>query len=406
MKNLFLFFFLLIASVAHSQKVLKGVVQNAETGAPVPAASVFLNNTSVGTTASADGRFTLSVPAGRYDLIVSSVGFETFTRTISSNTEEALITIKLQPKAKELQTVVVAPFEKDGWQKWGKFFVESFIGLSAHAKDCDIKNSHVIKFRHDKKNNELSVVALEPLIIENRALGYTITYQLEHFSFSFKNNYLLYVGYPYFQPMKGGAARQRQWAARRQQVYEGSMMHFMRSLYRNNLAAEGFQVQRLKKIPNIEKERVKAAKALYTQRSYNSSGALIITDNTPGDSAAYFSRIMAQPDHFDVAAKTPVPGDSIAYAVNPTTAGLGFEDYLLITYLKKEAPQEYTSMFPKNGTSMTSQITLMNGRDIEVQANGSYYNPMDLLNLGYWAWSEKNATVLPYDYQPPLQKGK
>ena len=114
---------------------------------------------------------------------------------------------------------------------------------------------------------------------------------------------------------------------------------------------------------------------------------------------------MAQSDYFDVVAKTPVSGDSIAYAINPTTAGLAFDDYLLVVYLKKEAPPEYTRMYPKNGTAMASQITLTDSYEIAVQANGSYYNPMDLLNLGYWAWSEKTATVLPYDYQPP-QKGK
>ena len=40
---------LLYSAVGISQTVIKGVVQHAETGAPVPSASIFLANTSVGT---------------------------------------------------------------------------------------------------------------------------------------------------------------------------------------------------------------------------------------------------------------------------------------------------------------------------------------------------------------------
>ena len=198
--------------------------------------------------------------------------------------------------------------------------------------------------------------------------------------------------------MKGGAARQRQWAARRKEAYEGSNMHFMRSLYRNTLAAEGFQVRRLHKIPNYEKQRVKEAKATYARRITNSNGSVTLFDDTPQDSAGYYNRILAQADVFDQIGKQLLTGDSIAYAINPTTAGFAFDHYLLVIYTKKEAPAAYVKMFPKSGTAMASQITLLNGNELEVQANGSYYNPADLLSIGYWAWSEKMGTMLPFDY--------
>ena len=41
-----------------------------------------------------------------------------------------------------------------------------------------------------------------PFNIENKSLGYTVTYQLEGFSYSFKTNYLQYQGYPFFQPQR------------------------------------------------------------------------------------------------------------------------------------------------------------------------------------------------------------
>ena len=51
---------LLATAFCYSQTSLKGVVQHAETGAPVPSASIFLANTSMGTTAAANGQFTLT----------------------------------------------------------------------------------------------------------------------------------------------------------------------------------------------------------------------------------------------------------------------------------------------------------------------------------------------------------
>ncbi len=403
-KPLFLLLLLFVTHFAYSQVTLKGVVVNAETGAPVPAASLFLSNTSTGTTAAANGSFTLQLPAGRYDLVVSSIGYQTHTQNISSSGVTEAITIRLQPRAQELETVVVEPFEKGGWEKWGRFFTENFIGHSELAQQCVIKNPDVIKFRHNKKENKLTVVALEPLEIENRSLGYHVTYQLEGFSYDFKTHFLLYQGYPFFQPMKGSAARQRRWAAKRKEVYEGSLMHFMRSLYRNTLAPEGFQLHAVEKIPNWEKQRVKEAKKMYTQRTVNSNGSVTLADNTPADSAGYYNRILAQEDVYDKISRHQLSGDSIAYAVNNTTAGLAFDNYLLVIYTKKMAPAAFVKQFPKNGTAMASQLTLINKREVEVLANGSFYSPVDLMSQGYWAWSEKMATMLPFDYVPQKEK--
>ena len=95
---------------------------------------------------------------------MSSVGYETYNLSVSSSTVTTeTITIHLQPKAKELENVRMEPFERDGWEKWGKFFLENFMAIPDHAKTTTIKNKEVIKFRHSKKDNELTVIALEPI---------------------------------------------------------------------------------------------------------------------------------------------------------------------------------------------------------------------------------------------------
>lgn len=396
-KSLFiLLLFCTITSLA--QKVLKGKVVD-ENEAAIPGASVFLANTSVGTTANSNGEFELSIPQGRYDLIVSSIGFETYNVTITANALQDFMTIKLNPKVKELEAVVLEPVEKDGWEKWGKFFIENFIGTSDFAKHCTIVNYKVIKFRNSKKNNELTAFATEPLIIENRSLGYTIRYQLETFSYNFKMNYLAYEGYPFFEPMEGNYRKQKIWKSNRADAYYGSMMHFMRSLYRNKMMEEGFVVRHLKKITNEEKERVKMAYKAGMKTEVK-NGVTYVTNILPKDTQDYYSFVMRQANEFEIIGKDILPGDSIAYAVDNVTAGLAFNDYLLILYKNKQAPAAYWQGYRDRGTSMLSQLVLINQKPVEVQANGSYFKPLDLMSLGYWSWSEKVGTMLPFDYKP------
>lgn len=388
MKSFFLYLFFIFPYCALGQQVLKGIVVDADKNTPVAGASVFLANTSVGTVTNAQGIFELAIPAGRFDLIVSSIGFETANEPITSSAIAAARTIKLQPRVKELENVTIAPFEPDGWVKWGRFFLESFIGTSALAGDCIIKNKNVIRFRHSKKKNELTAIAFEPLVIQNKALGYTIRYELETFNYNFSTGYLLFQGYPFFELMQGSAARQKRWAARRKAAYEGSMLHFMRSVYRNKIGESGFEVRALQKIPNDEKKRI--------QHLYKTQGNQYMTSNS--DSAAYYEKVTRQPDQFDKIGKTVLPGDSIAYAIDAATAGLYFSNYLLVIYKRGVAAPEYRRQFPEAGSAMASQLHLLTDTPVAIQANGNYYEPADLLSLGYWSWTEKLAMMLPIDY--------
>ena len=393
---------LLFCSSLLAQKNISGVVKSADNNQPIAGASVFLNNTSIGTVTNNAGAFNLQLPSGKYDLIISSIGYITQVKTISSLEEAAFFTIQLQPEVKKLQAVVVQPFEKDGWNKWGQLFLDNFIGVSSMANECRIKNKQTIRFRYSKVKQVVTAHATEPLIIENDYLGYKLQYLLEEFSYNFKTKMIFYVGYPLFTPMKGSNAKMKRWERRRKEVYQGSIMHFMRSVYRNTLLEEGFEVRRLEKMQNMEKKRVNAlyAELLHATRT---SGTINLSSNNinlHSDSSAYYQNILKQPDHLDVLYNTILPGDSIAYAVNPTTAGMDFPDYLQVLYKHKTAHPDYIRMYPKNSTTVLSQIQLINSNPIEVQANGMYYNPLELISSGYWSWSEKISTMLPFDYWP------
>ncbi|HYO21332.1 MAG TPA: carboxypeptidase-like regulatory domain-containing protein [Flavisolibacter sp.] len=221
---------LFLLNTSAAQKLLKGVVVD-EKNVPIPKASVFLNNTSIGTTADNEGQFSLNIPAGKFELIVSSIGYITHNKSVNAAEVADFLTIQLKIKAPELETVIIEPFEKDGWQKWGRWFNDNFLGTSEYGRECRIKNPEVLKFRNSKKRSELTVIAIAPLMIENKALGYRITYQLENFRFDFKTRYLLYAGYPFFENLEGSNRKKRKWEGGKRKC----LLRFHASLYAGGL---------------------------------------------------------------------------------------------------------------------------------------------------------------------------
>ncbi len=401
----------LIPSSILAQQTLKGRVLAADTKQPIHLANVFLSNTSIGTVTNAEGYFTIEhFPQGRYDVVVSCIGYESFVTTIQSAQLPKTIDINLVPKVNILQEVIVEPYEKNGWDKYGKFFLDNFVGTSALAKECKLKNPETIRFRYNKKENILRAFADEPIMLENKALGYILKYDLKTFEYNYSTRIFYFQGYPLFEEMETGRKRlQERWESRRADAYYGSLMHFMRSLFRNQLVQEGFETRKLIKISEEEKKRVRT---LYNKRAYtNGVGQIVVNDSILGqgnaDSAAYFRKVMRQPEKMNVLIDKVLPGDSIAFAIDSLTAGLYFEDHLQVIYLYKQVPDEYVQA---NGLSVrakspvVSEIFLTRKNTIAVLSNGSYYEGIDLISSGYWGWWEKLATMLPYDYKAPPRK--
>lgn len=391
MKLLCVSYFLLFSLIANSQKLLKGVVLDEVKKQPIIKAIVFLNGTTISTSTNEQGGFILNIPNGRHALVTISPKFQTHYEIINSNELPGFDTIKLKGKA--ISPTNAGPYEKNGWEEWGNFFMINFIGSSVNALDCKIKNLKAIHFQNE--DDELSAFADEPLIIENKALGYTIEYKLESFHCNFKTQSLRYAGYSFFVPMSGNTTKQQKWERKRSEAYFGSMMHFMRSVYRNQIAEEGFDVRALQKVRNITYQ---------TNQTDSNDSHLIKTKDSnmsTSDSVDDYNDQILNADNYKDVIGTTLIGDSIAYAIDKTTAGLAFNNFLLVIYKGQETSIEYQQQ--NGGTGMTSQLILINRRPIEIEANGSYYDPRDLLVLGYWTWSEKIANMLPFDYNPPKQ---
>lgn len=395
-------------SPAQERNRISGTVINATTHQPIASASIFISGTTSGTMSNASGHFVLNnVPAkGSFELVISSIGFNTYVHPYNADTLPLTLRLNMTPKATELESVVVEPWEKDGWAKWGKLFTESFVGTVAASKNCEIKNKKALRFRFSRKTNVLIAVADEPLIIENKALGYRIKYTLEDYICNMKERTLLYVGYTLFEDMvEAGEKVPRRLASNRKHAYNGSIMHFMRSLYNNTLAQDGFEVQRLIKEPNLEKERVKKEYQSLWRRNIGTGSRMIMR---PGDgirivsdSSAYYSSILRQEDFINVINPVLLTADSLMFQRDSSIL-MYFANYLYVTYKKGEEEQEFLTRTAdvRQPGHQRSELVLLQGNPILVESSGTYYPPQELFALGYWAWSEKIAHLLPVEYNP------
>jgi hypothetical protein len=382
---LFLFAALSNSIYAQQGTPLSGKVTDQQ-GNPIAGASVYLSHTSKGVTSSVSGEFHLeNAPEGRYELVISAIGYQTKVIPVSSDHYPENLKISLAQRATEMAAVVIEATDKNGWQKYGKYFTDNFIGTTPNARYCKIVNRDALRFRFSEKNNRLTVKADEPIIIENNALGYKVSFLLIEFSADFNANTVAYYGYPFFGDLKAsGGKQQHAFANNRRQAYDGSLMHFMRAVYDDKIRDEHFIVKATISRPNVEKERVK--KALDTADTHQSAPK-------PGnaiseDSLRYYKKVLKQRDTL-THAESLVSLKEMIIKTGGHSKFLFFNNTMEVVYAGAN-----------NKRANRSQITLKTPEAVEIMKNGSYFSPLELVTFKYWGQYEKICNMLPFDYYP------
>src|SRR5215471_3296518 len=144
-----LFSFVCCLSALSQEKTfpIDGIVLD-KSGLPLQGASVFCQNTTVGTLSKADGSFHLRLANGGYDLIISFTGYETQSIRIGKDhkdTDTLKILLKEQDKSLEQAVVTGSAEVADGWDKYGQFFLDHFIGTTPNATQCTLDNKEALK---------------------------------------------------------------------------------------------------------------------------------------------------------------------------------------------------------------------------------------------------------------------
>jgi len=356
-------FVLFVSAMAMAQSSthfrVKGKVIDANTKAPMVAASVFAQNTTMGTATGSDGNFTLWLPNGGYDLAITFAGYETSVKRITTadgGDSSMVIEMKLQVKSMEEVAIKTSNELKDGLERYGSFFMENFIGKTTNSGKCSIKNKEALKFYFSKKRNQLKVRADEPLLIENAALGYIIKYTLDSFTHNYNTQTSTFTGYPLFEEVQTtDAVLQAAWKANRATAYKGSILHFMRSTYNKLLKEEGFEIQ-------------------------------FIVKNSSGDTA------IAGLDFYG-ALNYEMNDSTKLVEINPN------QTQVAILYKNELPDKAYTDANDDAPTKFElSLVTFPASQAIGIEQNGYYYDQNDLSIGGYWGW-EKVADMLPYDFK-------
>ena len=342
-----------VSPIVFGQFTVTGKVVDSTTKEPLFGASVFAQNTTSGTTTNREGEFSLSLKSGGYELIVSFTGYQSREIRISNNDNNPLqIDMTKQEKAMEEVVIRSSNEVKDGWDKYGKFFLENFIGSTPNALQCSLQNPEAVHFYYYKKSEKLKVLATEPIVISNQALGYNLRYQLDSFMYYYKTQVSSYRGYCFFSEMDSSFAQQRIWSANRKKAYDGSKLQFMRSYYDSTLNEDGYEIALLD--------------SMYDKR-------------------------------FDMIGN---PYDTTYYGVFDSTheVEVFYPRKISITY-KKKPEAEYLKKFklPLNVGSQISYVDLLDA--IEIKENGYFYDQKDWVSQGYWSWKNL-ADLLPYDYIP------
>jgi hypothetical protein len=354
LRLLFITILTAISFVTYAQIPLNGVILDSATREPLNSASVFAQNTTQGTTTNKQGEFSLTLKAGGYDVVFTYTGYKSQTMRITG--EVGRLEILLAKEDKSLGEVMIRSSNevKDGWEKYGTFFLENFIGSTPFAAQTKIENPDVVKFYFLKKSNKLRVVSTEPIKISNNALGYTLNYQLDSLVFFYNTNISSYRGSCLFAEMEGSDSLKRIWKLNREKAYFGSKLQFMRSYYDSTLTEDGWSIDMLDENDKMKFNRV--------TNVYDTN---------------YYAGL----------------NDSI------NEIEIWYPRKISVTYSKKKPETEYIRKYklPKN---VATQITYVDLTDaIAIKQNGYYYDQRAWVMQGYWSWKNV-ADQLPYDYLP------
>jgi len=241
-------FFLFLFHIGQSQQI-SGLVLDSKTNMPLEGASVYFNNTTIGSTTNSSGEFILEfIEAIKTPLIISFIGYETVILYNFSTTNE--LEIHLNESTNVLNEVVLT--SKDDWPRKLKLkeFRKNYLGESKNGLASKILNEDDIILRYNKEEKRLMAQANVPILIRNKKLEYLITIELEHFEVNYfyvsKNRKRLKVAGVYYSGRNLYKSLQDSptsiTSENRLDAYFGSTLHFMRALANQDLENKGYKL--------------------------------------------------------------------------------------------------------------------------------------------------------------------
>lgn len=353
--------FLVLGSFsAFSQTVFRGTVADYDTGEPIAGATIFLANTTLGTFSDNEGKFSIYLHNGNYEVIIRMLGYEGLTFNLpAAMVKPQGYMFLLVAIDEELETQNVDDTRDPVWYRNLADFKRYFLGTSRNGESTEIENELSMILDNQSLPGHLIASSRDILKIKNPNLGYAIDYLLNEFRYDYQKGFVSYSGFPFFIPDSTLSKRKlRRVERNRVEAYHGSLQHFIKSVYYGRTMAEGFEIRRL-----------------YRKEDPVHRGKFI-----------------------DSVATDPIT--SIAIRKNRDRREyLEFSGYILVTYLKERESPLYLMGMRRGARNSQSSIMRMTVDSTEIFENGSLFDPLGLVVEGYIGW-KRFGDMLPIDYFP------
>lgn len=390
-----------LSNFSQSQQLLKGRVIEYETEQPVPYASIFLTNTTLGVTANELGEFQLEIQDGSYQVLVRMLGYTPLTFSINTHRlPKKGFQIQLNSEDQQLEEIDVEEDRDPVWYKNLSLFKSYFLGDSKNGRSVQINNEKDLLLDRDSNPDILEVKAKNPILLDNPNLGYKIEFLLVDFSYNFKEGTILYKGYPLFIPYdEVNKAKEKKLQKNRDLAFRGSLQHLIRCLYLGTSKEEGFILRKMESVPNPDKPSpsvIEEAKSLFQSSSSN-----LVKDSLQ----VYFLSKSTLPDSVVILYQAELdPETLVERQKEEERVFLKFKDYIHITYTQEPMASEYTGSLA-GGNRRTNQISKikLNDPKVELFTSGSFEDPLGIMVEGYMAW-ERVGDLMPFDYVPVPEK--
>jgi hypothetical protein len=212
-------------------------VIDAKTNEPIPFANVYISRSTIGGYTDENGEVTVSkIPIGTHELVISSLSHKSVQRKLIMRSDQTIhMTVQLLEQM--LEAVEVRAKQDDKWHRQFARFERLFFG-SRNFKECVILNPWVLDFHNS--GDTFSAEASQPLKIQNNYLGYDLEFDLKACAFGATK--FVISGLVRFEEKHSSDSLNSVWKNNRENVFRGSLQHFLRSVLDSSLTREAFEV--------------------------------------------------------------------------------------------------------------------------------------------------------------------
>lgn len=386
MKKTIVLFLLIFPLYIVTGQIIKGHVVN-DAGSLISGVNIYIDGTKTATVSKEDGSFSLSLTPGSLgNVIFQKDEYDTFAAVVSEVENKNLKVVLTKTNA--IEEIRLVPYTSEAYTNYINSFLDTFIG--ADRANVKIKNQKSLKFSYDKKNRFLKVKAPNTLIIENKNLGYEIQYNLISYSLDLNKNSVNYTGTSFFKE----ARNTDKIKLNRMNAYDGSLLHFFRTIHNNTIAEEKFIVNHVVKIPNPKYPTEEELNILEDFKQIVKGSAVI---KIPENISDISQRKNSEKPYALAIVKTMIP-DTDYVTRKDGKVFFSFKDMLQVNYQKYFYELKGKEIIKSSYPVVLSSFLHPEGEVFEVTEEGNISNPDQLINEGDFS-KNKIENMLPLDYQ-------